>query len=85
MESALESAKHLSHKQLLQKVFKNSINPVVIDADALNVLSSYPALYKSIPAQSIITPHPKEFERLFGKSENDFERIEPGSAKSKRA
>jgi NAD(P)H-hydrate epimerase len=67
--------KHLSHKQLLQKVFKNSSTPVVIDADALNVLSSYPALYKSIPAQSIITPHPKEFERLFGKSRNDFDRV----------
>ena len=55
--------RHLSHKQLLQKVFKNSKNPIVIDADALNVLSSYPALYKSIPPDSIITPHPKEFER----------------------
>jgi hydroxyethylthiazole kinase-like uncharacterized protein yjeF len=67
--------RHLSHKQLLQKVFKNSKNPIVIDADALNVLSSYPALYKSIPPGSIITPHPKEFERLFGKLGNDFERI----------
>ncbi|MEO8413599.1 MAG: NAD(P)H-hydrate dehydratase [Ginsengibacter sp.] len=75
--------KHLSHKQLLQKVFKNAKSPVVLDADALNVLSSYPSLYKSIPAQSIITPHPKEFERLFGKSENDFERINLALRKSK--
>ncbi|MEP6926488.1 MAG: NAD(P)H-hydrate dehydratase [Ginsengibacter sp.] len=67
--------RHLSHKQLLQKVFKNFRKPVVIDADALNVLSSYPSLYKLIPTQSVITPHPKEFERLFGKSGNDFERI----------
>ncbi|MEP7144256.1 MAG: NAD(P)H-hydrate dehydratase [Ferruginibacter sp.] len=67
--------KHLSHKQLLQRVFKTSANPVVIDADALNVLSAYPSLYKSIPPQSIITPHPKEFERLFGKCGNDFERV----------
>ncbi len=68
--------RHLSHKELLQKVFKNSKGPIVIDADALNVLSNYSSLYKSIPEQSIITPHPKEFERLFGKSDNDFERIE---------
>ncbi len=68
--------RHLSHKQLLQKVFRNSIGPIVIDADALNVLSNYSSLYKLIPAHSIITPHPKEFERLFGKSENDFARIE---------
>ena len=74
---------HPSHKHLLQKVFKNSSNPVVIDADALNVLSSYPALYKSIPGQSIITPHPKEFERLFGESGNDFERIGKALQKAK--
>lgn len=75
--------RHLSHKQLLQKVFKNSEGPVVLDADALNILSSYPAFYKSIPQQSILTPHPKEFERLFGKSENDFERIELALKKAK--
>jgi ADP-dependent NAD(P)H-hydrate dehydratase / NAD(P)H-hydrate epimerase len=68
--------RHLSHKQLLQRVFKSSKKPVVIDADALNVLSSYPALYKSIPAKSILTPHPKEFERLFGKSKSDFHRVD---------
>jgi hydroxyethylthiazole kinase-like uncharacterized protein yjeF len=75
--------KHLSHKELLQKVFKNSKKPVVMDADALNVLSSYYALYKSIPPQSIITPHPKEFERLFGKSKDDFERIDLALKKAK--
>jgi len=75
--------KHLSHKQLLQKVFKNSKKPVVMDADALNVLSSYHALYKSILPQSIITPHPKEFERLFGKSNNDFERVDMALKKAK--
>jgi len=75
--------RHLSHKQLLQKVFKNSSGPIVIDADALNVLSNYSSLYKLVPAHSIITPHPKEFERLFGKSENDFERIELALKKAK--
>ena len=75
--------RHLSHKQLLQKVFKNSKKPVVIDADALNVLSSYPALYKLIPAKSIITPHPKEFERLFGKSKSDFQRVDMAVQKAK--
>ncbi len=75
--------RHLSHKELLQKVFKTSKSPIVIDADALNVLSNYSSLYKSIPEHSIITPHPKEFERLFGKSDNDFERIELASKKAK--
>ncbi|HSQ44135.1 MAG TPA: NAD(P)H-hydrate dehydratase [Ginsengibacter sp.] len=75
--------RHLSHKQLLQKVFKNSKGPVVLDADGLNILSSYPALYKSIPQHSILTPHPKEFDRLFGKSEDDFARIELALKKAK--
>jgi hydroxyethylthiazole kinase-like uncharacterized protein yjeF len=75
--------RHLSHKELLQKVFKTSKGPIVIDADALNVLSNYPSLYKSIPENSILTPHPKEFERLFGKSENDFERLELALKKAK--
>ena len=68
--------KHASHKQLLETVFTNSKKSVVIDADGLNSLSAYKLLFKSIPANSIITPHPKEFERLFGKSNNDFERME---------
>lgn len=67
--------KHLSHKQLLQNLFRNFNRPVIIDADALNVLSEYPSMYKLIPENSIITPHPKEFERLFGKTKNEFKRI----------
>jgi ADP-dependent NAD(P)H-hydrate dehydratase / NAD(P)H-hydrate epimerase len=49
--------------------------PMVIDADALNGLSTEKSL-PPLPPGSILTPHPKEFERLFGESKNDFERIE---------
>ena len=47
---------------------------MVIDADALNIISDNPSWWNNIPENSILTPHPKEFERLFGKSGNDFER-----------
>ena len=67
--------KHLSHKQLLQNLFRNFKKPLVIDADALNVMSEYPSLYKLIPEHSIITPHPKEFERLFGKTKNELKTL----------
>ena len=73
----------VSHKKLLQNLFTNFKKPIIIDADALNVLSEQPSLYKLIPAQSILTPHPKEFERLFGKSASDFERIELALQKAK--
>jgi NAD(P)H-hydrate epimerase len=49
--------------------------PIVFDADALNGLSMEKSL-PSPPPGSVLTPHPKEFERLFGESKNDFERIE---------
>ena len=58
-------------KELLS-VYKK---PIVLDADALNGLSMEKKL-PSLPPGSILTPHPKEFERLFDESKNDFERIE---------
>jgi hydroxyethylthiazole kinase-like uncharacterized protein yjeF len=48
--------------------------PMVLDADALNGLSTEKDL-PPLPPGSILSPHPKEFERLFGESKNDFERI----------
>lgn len=51
-------------------------NPLVIDADAINILAKQPELLHKIPADSIITPHPKEFEKLFGKTGNSMQRLE---------
>ncbi|MBS1644735.1 MAG: NAD(P)H-hydrate dehydratase [Bacteroidetes bacterium] len=45
---------------------KAATKPIVLDADALNLLSLYPECLSLIPKNSILTPHPKEFERLFG-------------------
>lgn len=62
-------------KLLIENILNDYKNPMVIDADALNILASDKKLLSAIPKYSILTPHPKEFERLFGKCENDFERI----------
>jgi NAD(P)H-hydrate epimerase len=48
--------------------------PLVLDADALNAIA-YEEKWKSIPKNSIITPHPKEFDRLFGFCKNSQERM----------
>jgi NAD(P)H-hydrate epimerase len=61
--------------QLVQK-------PIVLDADALNCLSLNKEVLSSLPSNSILTPHPKEFERLFGACNNDFERIEIAQQKA---
>lgn len=49
--------------------------PIVVDADGLNILSRNQEYIAKLPANSILTPHPKEFERLFGKTKNNFERL----------
>ncbi len=57
------------------KFIKQLKRPIIIDADALNILSVQKSLLKYLPQKSILTPHPKEFERLVGKWSNDFERL----------
>ncbi|WP_185857961.1 NAD(P)H-hydrate dehydratase [Blattabacterium cuenoti] len=49
--------------------------PIVIDADAINILSSQSKLLELLPKEAIITPHPKEFQRLFGSWKNDYEKL----------
>lgn len=58
----------------LSNLLRQVVNPMVLDADALNIVSYDPELLKDLPEGSILTPHVKEFERLVGKSNNDFER-----------
>jgi NAD(P)H-hydrate epimerase len=60
----------------LSKVLERTQVPVVLDADALNILANNRELLQIIPKGSILTPHPKEFERLVGPWKNDFERLE---------
>ncbi len=49
--------------------------PIVLDADALNMIAENKSLISKLPKESIITPHPKEFDRLFGTHNNHLERI----------
>ena len=50
--------------------------PLVIDADALNLIAKNEQLKKSIPPKSILTPHPKEFDRIAGNSDSSYERLQ---------
>ena len=63
---------------------KEQTSPLVIDADALNILSENKTLLKSMPKGSILTPHPKELERLLGAWEDDFDKLEKAKAFSKK-
>ncbi|MBR4565365.1 MAG: NAD(P)H-hydrate dehydratase [Prevotella sp.] len=49
--------------------------PLVIDADALNILASRRAWLQQLPKGVIMTPHPKELDRMEGKCIDSFERL----------
>lgn len=70
-------------KMLLREIFDAYRHPIILDADALNILASQKDLMKLIPPGSILTPHPKEFERLFGATANDFDKKELTLQKAK--
>lgn len=57
---------------LLKKVDK----PMVIDADGLNLLSNNKKLLDAVPKKTVLTPHPKELQRLIGDWKDDFDKIE---------
>ncbi len=49
--------------------------PMVVDADALNIIAQHKDLLQQLPTNTIITPHPKEFDRICGDSKNGYERM----------
>jgi ADP-dependent NAD(P)H-hydrate dehydratase / NAD(P)H-hydrate epimerase len=73
---------HTETVKALEQLLNQYQKPMVIDADALNIISCNRHLLSIIPQGSILTPHPKEFERLVGTWANDFERLEKQKALS---
>jgi ADP-dependent NAD(P)H-hydrate dehydratase / NAD(P)H-hydrate epimerase len=61
---------------VLKNIIQNCAGGLVIDADGLNILSENKTWLAFMMPSVILTPHIKEFERLAGKSENDFDRLE---------
>jgi hydroxyethylthiazole kinase-like uncharacterized protein yjeF len=49
--------------------------PLVLDADALNLMAGYPALLHKLAPGSILTPHRKEFDRMFGEHLSWYDRL----------
>jgi hydroxyethylthiazole kinase-like uncharacterized protein yjeF len=68
---------------LLKAIIKNYKKPLVIDADALNLLAENQELLKQLPAGSILTPHMKEFDRLFGDHNSWWQRLQTAIKKAK--
>ena len=58
--------------------------PLVIDADGLNLLAKHKSFLKKLPTKTILTPHPKELERLIGTWKDDFDMLKKAKVFSKK-
>ena len=68
-------------KNMLRWLFSASNNvPLVVDADALNIIAENSELLHNLPEGSIITPHSAEFDRLGGASDSAYERMQKARA-----
>ena len=63
---------------------KTNKSPLVIDADGVNILSKKKTLLKLLPEMTVLTPHPKELERLIGTWKDDFDKLKIVKAFSKK-
>lgn len=78
--SAIGVGPGLGTKPNAQKALKELLlakpYALVLDADALNILGMHPDWYELLPPNTILTPHPKEFERLAGPSTDSYSRLQ---------
>ncbi len=68
----------------LKSLLEKSKSPLVLDADAINILSLNKEWLSLLPENAILTPHPKEFARLAGESAWCFDRIQKAVAMAKQ-
>lgn len=66
---------HMESSTAFDRILQSFDKPMVIDADAINMLASNQDMLAKIPVGSIITPHPKEFDRIAGESKNSMDRL----------
>lgn len=67
-------------QQLLKSVIQRAQGKLIIDADGLNILAENKTWLEFLPKDTILTPHPKEFERLTGPSDTHFDRLQKARA-----
>jgi hydroxyethylthiazole kinase-like uncharacterized protein yjeF len=58
-------------QEALHQLIRECTSPMVLDADALNILSMHPHWWEYLPEGSVITPHEREFQRLIGRNWQD--------------
>lgn len=71
-------------KKSFANFLKANKTPLVLDADALNILAADKTLLNLIPENAILTPHSKELERLIGKWKDDFDKLKKAKSFTKK-
>ncbi|MEI7579472.1 MAG: NAD(P)H-hydrate dehydratase [bacterium] len=66
---------NIKTQQAFEKLLSQVKIPLIIDADAINILAIKPEMLKILPKNSLLTPHDKEFRKIFGEYKNGFERL----------
>ncbi len=66
----------------LPAILRYQSKPLVVDADALSFLAENKELVEKLPKQTILTPHMKEFDRLFGSHRNWWDRVQTAREKA---
>ena len=67
---------HTKTVEMLKELLKNIQVPLIIDADALNIISANKKLLNHLPQGTILTPHPKEFQKLVDRNwTDDYEKL----------
>lgn len=65
-----------SMRHALKILLQNTKKPMVLDADALNIISEEKDLLNHVPKDSVLTPHPGEFDRLTQKHDTALSRLQ---------
>jgi len=61
---------------MLKQLIQEAKVPLLLDADAINILADNPTWLAFLPKETVLTPHPGEFARLVGKTSDSYERLE---------
>ncbi|MBK9174875.1 MAG: NAD(P)H-hydrate dehydratase [Flavobacteriales bacterium] len=76
---------HPETKRVVLDLLTGATLPVVVDADALNILAQEPQGLDRLPEQTILTPHPKEFDRLAGRTfSHGYDRVQHARGMAER-
>ncbi len=67
--------RHADTARMLRQLFEKTDVPLIIDADALNLMAADKSLLEAIPKNSILTPHPGEWKRLSGDESKGVEQM----------